>query len=301
MNASSHSYLEATARQRVHALLDSFEEFLPPSQKLISPHLAQLNAPASFDDGVVIGEGRLQGKTVYAAAQEGGFMGGAVGEVHGAKLVGLMRRAIVQRPDAVLMLLDTGGVRLHEANAGLIAVSEVMRAVLDVRAAGIPVIVLVGGSNGCFGGMGIVARCTNAIIMSEEARLAMSGPEVIETANGVEEFDSRDQALVWRTTGGKHRFLLGDCQMLVADDINAFRQAALDVLDKLAHASVELSLDELSQEQAMLEQRLENYGALHEPMEIWAAMGVPAPQQLAMLEADAFMAMASQYGQGRPL
>ena len=28
------------------------------------------------------------------------------------------------------MLVDSGGVRLHEANAGLIAVSEVMRAVL---------------------------------------------------------------------------------------------------------------------------------------------------------------------------
>ncbi|MFX7731897.1 biotin-independent malonate decarboxylase subunit beta, partial [Acinetobacter baumannii] len=85
----------------------------------------------------------------------------------------------------------------------------------------IPVIVLVGGANGCFGGMGIVARCANTIIMSEEGRLAMSGPEVIETANGVEEFDSRDRALVWRTTGGKHRYLIGDCQQLVSDDIDA--------------------------------------------------------------------------------
>jgi hypothetical protein len=69
------------------------------------------------------------------------------------------------------------------------------------------VIALVGGSNGCFGGMGIVARCTNGVVMSEEGRLAMSGPEVIETAGGVEEFDARDRALVWRTTGGKHRYL----------------------------------------------------------------------------------------------
>ena len=42
---------------------------------------------------------------------------------------------------AVLLLAESGGVRLHEANAGLIAVSEVMRALLDVRAAGIPVVV----------------------------------------------------------------------------------------------------------------------------------------------------------------
>ena len=88
-------------------------------------------------------------------------MGGGVGEVHGAKLVGLLRRALRDRPDAVLLLAESGGVRLHEANAGLIAVSEVMRALLDVRAAGIPVIVLIGGANGCFGGMGIVARCAD--------------------------------------------------------------------------------------------------------------------------------------------
>ncbi|MFZ6645267.1 biotin-independent malonate decarboxylase subunit beta [Undibacterium sp. TJN25] len=294
----SHTYLEATARQRIHALLEDFAEFLPPSEKVISPHLAQLNAPASFDDGVVIGEGSLQGKLVYAAAQEGGFMGGAVGEVHGAKLVGLMRRAIVQRPDAVLLLADTGGVRLHEANAGLIAVSEVMRALLDVRAAGIPVIVLVGGSNGCFGGMGIVARCANTIIMSEEARLAMSGPEVIETANGVEEFDSRDRALVWRTTGGKHRFLLGDCQVLVADDIAAFRQAAVAAIEKLAAVPVALSLGELEQEQAMLEARLQDFGGFRDPLEIWAALGIPDPAQLPMLEAGAFVALAEPYKRG---
>jgi malonate decarboxylase beta subunit len=164
---------------------------------------------------------------VFVAAQEGEFMGGGVGEVHGAKLVGLLRRALRDRPDAVLLLAESGGVRLHEANAGLIAVSEVMRALLDVRAAGIPVIVLIGGANGCFGGMGIVARCADRIVMSDMGRLAMSGPEVIEASHGVDEFDSRDRALVWRTTGGKHRWLTGDCDVLVEDDVEAFRAAAI--------------------------------------------------------------------------
>ena len=182
------SYLELTARQRIPAIFDagSFEEFLPPSARVASPHLAQLDAPVSFDDGVVVGRGRLGGQLVFGAAQEGGFMGGAVGEVHGAKLVGMLRRAVDESADAVVLLLETGGVRLHEANAGLIAVSEVMRAMLDTREAGIPVVALVGGSNGCFGGMGISARCANVVVMSEEGRLAMSGPEVIETASGVE-------------------------------------------------------------------------------------------------------------------
>lgn len=294
------SYLESSARQRVQRLLDAatFEEFLPPTERVTSPHLPQLNAPVSFDDGVVIGQGLLHGKPIFVAAQEGGFMGGAVGEVHGAKLVGLLKRAMLEHAHAVLLMLETGGVRLHEANAGLIAVSEVMRAVLDVRAAGIPVVVLIGGSNGCFGGMGIVARCANAIVMSEEGRLAMSGPEVIETASGVEEFDSRDRALVWRTTGGKHRYLLGDCDSVVADDIDAFRQAALDAILACTRHDVELTLGALEAEQRLLQQRIDQYGDLSEPMDIWARLGVPDPAGVPLLEADAFMRMAAAHRVG---
>jgi malonate decarboxylase beta subunit len=223
--APTISYLECSARERLAYLLDagSFQEWLGPAQRLTSPHLAQLGVPSAFDDGVVIGRGAIGGQPVMVAAQEGAFMGGGVGEVHGAKLTGLLRRAQRDRPAAVLLLAESGGVRLHEANAGLIAVSEVMRALLDTRAAGIPVIVLIGGANGCFGGMGIVARCADHIVMSDVGRMAMSGPEVIEASHGVEEFDSRDRALMWRTTGGKHRYLTGDCDQLVEDDVQAFR------------------------------------------------------------------------------
>lgn len=291
------SYLEANARERLAQVLDadSFEEFLPPSKRIVSPHLGQLDAPVSFDDGVVVGRGALNGAKVFAAAQEGGFMGGAVGEVHGAKLVGLLKRAVQEHAEGVILLLETGGVRLHEANAGLIAVSEVMRAVLDTRAAGIPVIVLVGGSNGCFGGMGIVARCANAIIMSEEGRLAMSGPEVIETANGVEEFDSRDRALVWRTTGGKHRYLLGDCQAIVADDTEAFRAAASQTLQTFKGNPTALTLQSLEAEQAMLEQRIVRFGDAADPQDIWERLGVAQAQQIPMLEAGPFVALVEAH------
>jgi len=67
----------------------------------------------------------------------------------------------------------------------------------------------------------------DVVVMSEEGRLGLAGPEVIETAQGVEEFDSQDRALVWRTVGGKHRYLLGDATFLVEEDLAAFRQAAL--------------------------------------------------------------------------
>ncbi|MBY0557803.1 MAG: biotin-independent malonate decarboxylase subunit beta [Burkholderiaceae bacterium] len=289
------SYQEATARERLQQLFDagSFEEFLPPAARVISPHLGQLNAPVAFDDGVAVGRARLNGLTVYTAAQEGGFMGGAVGEVHGAKLVGLLRRAVQDQAAALVLLVESGGVRLHEANAGLIAVSEVMRALLDARAAGVPVIVLVGGANGAFGGMGIVARCANVVIMSEEGRLAMSGPEVIETASGVEEYDARDRALVWRTSGGKHRYLMGDCQQIVADDIAAFRAAATQAITNLTGQTVELTLAALEAEQQMLSERITRFGSLKDPVEIWSAMQIPDAANLPMLDVDSFIATAS--------
>ncbi|MBL8351918.1 MAG: biotin-independent malonate decarboxylase subunit beta [Burkholderiaceae bacterium] len=284
------SWAECSARERLAQLLDagSFHEWLPPAARVMSPHLAQLGVPCAFDDGVAIGRGRLDDRPVFVAAQEGAFMGGGVGEVHGAKLVGLLQRALRcspgDRPQAVLLLADSGGVRLHEANAGLIAVSEVMRSLLDVRAAGIPVIVLIGSANGCFGGMGIVARCADHVVMSDIGRLAMSGPEVIEASHGVDEFDSRDRALVWRTTGGKHRWLSGDCDALVEDDVQAFRRAAISALG----ASRPVTLAVLEAEHRLLAERLallpEGLDGDAEAPTLWARLGVHDPGRIAQMD-----------------
>lgn len=283
------SYAECSARERLAMVVDtgSFHEWLPPAMRLTSPHLAQLGVPSSFDDGVAIGRATLAGQEIFVAAQEGQFMGGGVGEVHGAKLVGLMKRALRDKPRAVLLLAESGGVRLHEANAGLIAVSEVMRALLDVRAAGIPVIVLIGGANGCFGGMGIVARCADWIVMSDLGRLAMSGPEVIEASHGVEEFDSRDRALVWRTTGGKHRWLSGDCDALVEDDVAAFRAAAIAALDKARP----ITMAGLEDEHAQLAARLSFDG--DEAVALWTALGVTEAARVPDLDVAALQAMGA--------
>ncbi|WP_421886347.1 biotin-independent malonate decarboxylase subunit beta [Methylibium sp.] len=286
------SFAECSARERLALVFDAatFHEWLPPTERVMSPHLEQLGVPSAFDDGVAIGRAMLDGRPVFVAAQEGEFMGGGVGEVHGAKLVGLLQRALRDRPRAVLLLAESGGVRLHEANAGLIAVSEVMRALLDVRAAGIPVVMLIGGANGCFGGMGIVARCADRVVMSDMGRLAMSGPEVIEASQGVEEFDSRDRALVWRTTGGKHRWLSGDCDVLVKDDVAAFRAAAIDALD----ASRPVSLETLEGEHALLAARLRLLPETldgDEAVALWTLLGVPDASRVPDLDVDALRAL----------
>ncbi|UXN58552.1 biotin-independent malonate decarboxylase subunit beta [Phyllobacterium zundukense] len=283
---SATSWYEAGARQRVAALLDlgSFVEFIGPEQREISPHLAIFDLPEQFDDGIIVGRGTLKGGRVLVAAQEGRFMGGAFGEVHGAKLTGLLRAAR-SLGEPVLILFDTGGVRLQEANAGEIAIAEIMRVIVEVRMVGVQVVGLIGGRAGCYGGGGLIAGCCSALIVSEQGRIGVSGPEVIETNKGVEEFDSRDRALVWRTMGGKHRYLIGGADAFVADDVLAFRDAAL-----MAFAgNGRLDAAVLEAEQQRLERRLQRFGRAHDAVDIWTDLGVSDPAEIPGLATDEFL------------
>ncbi|AYO80992.1 biotin-independent malonate decarboxylase subunit beta [Methylobacterium brachiatum] len=280
------SWYEATARQRVVALADpgSFRELLPPTERRMSPHLPLFDLPRAFDDGIVVGRAKLDGKTVLVAAQEGRFMGGAFGEIHGAKLVGLLRAALTLKPAAVLILFDTGGVRLQEANAGETAIAETMRAIVDVRTAGIPVIGLIGGRAGCYGGGGLIAGTCSRLAVSEGGRISVSGPEVIETNKGAEEFDSRDRALVWRTMGGKHRRLIGGADAFCADSVSAFREAALDLIGR----APAFDLATLEAEQARLESRLARFGDCRDATDVWARLGVNDPDAVPAMDTRAF-------------
>jgi len=286
------SWFEAGARQRIAALVDpgSFEEFIGPEKREISPHLKIFDLPAQFDDGIVIGAARIEGVSVLVAAQEGRFMGGAFGEVHGAKLTGLLRAARSLKRDVVIAF-DTGGVRLQEANAGELAISEIIRALIEARTAGARVVGLIGGRAGCFGGGGLIAGCCSTLVVSEQGRISVSGPEVIETNKGVEEFDSRDRALVWRTMGGKHRYLIGGADIFVDDDAAEFRKGAISALGRPAGFDSEV----LAAEQTRLERRLTRLGAGHDGRDIWRTLGLPDPEVLPDLSTDAFLRQADLY------
>ena len=290
-NNVSLSWYEASARQRIDALVDagSFCEYIGPELREISPHLSIFDLPEQFDDGIVIGHGRLDGTPVLIAAQEGRFMGGAFGEVHGAKLTGLLRAARALRQD-VLILFDTGGVRLQEANAGELAIAEIMRAVIELRRAGLSVVGLIGGRAGCYGGGSLIAGTCSRLIVSEQGRISVSGPEVIETNRGIEEFDSRDRALVWRTMGGKHRFLIGGADTFVDDEALAFRQAAIDALKIKRGCDTTV----LEAEQNRLERRLQRFGEAEDAVDIWQTLGIDAPTEIPALPTDAFLRAAKR-------
>ena len=332
MSNLRQSWYEAGARERIAALVDprSFAEFVGPECRETSPHLGIFDLPAQFDEGIVVGSGTIDGAPVLVAAQEGRFMGGAFGEVHGAKLTGLLRAAKALARDVVIAF-DTGGVRLQEANAGEIAIAEIMRAVAEARMAGVRVIGLIGGRAGCYGGGGLIAGCCSTLIVSEQGRISVTGPEVIETNMGVEEFDSRDRALVWRTMGGKHRTLIGGADVFVDDDAAAFRDAARAALvrsarpmsdrsaspDPFALSEVEglasidgaptslsmngrgegpgLDLDTLAAEQARLERRIARFGDAADATDIWRTLGIDDPKAIPDMPADAFATLAAQY------
>ena len=286
------SWLQATARQRLAGLLDlgSFHEFLGPEQRIESPHLPIFDLPRAFDDGVVIGRGALGGAEVLVAAQEGQFMGGTFGEVSGAKLVGLVRAARDHRqvPQTILLLLDSGGVRLQEANAGELAVAELMRAIVQARCAGVAVIALVGGKAGAFGGAGLAVGVCSRVVVSEQGRIGVTGPEVIETNKGVEEYDSRDKALVWSVCGGKNRRLIGMADAFTDDTMVGFRTAARAQIA----LSKPLDLATLRSEQTRLAHRELTLAECEDAAAMWAVMGIAHPEAVSSLETQNFIQIA---------
>ncbi|MCW8452710.1 biotin-independent malonate decarboxylase subunit beta [Fluoribacter dumoffii] len=249
-----NNYAELDGRERIQILLDkdSFTEWLA-DEKLYSPYLAALNLPGEADDGIIIGSGLLHKNKVLVASQQKDFMGGAVGEIHGAKLTGLFKAAVKTQAKAVILLIDSGGVRLHEANAGEIAISETIRAVFEARQAGITTIGIICGKNGAFGGMGIISACLDYLIINEIGRIGVSGPEVIQAVAGVKAFDSKDRALVWRVYGGKTRYLQDVVQSYVSSDVAEIRERLIAALDK----RVPLELHSMKQKHALLKKRFE--------------------------------------------
>ena len=300
------SFFESNARQRAIGIVDkgTFTELLGPRDRISSPHLPVLGEAAAFDDGIVTGVGLCGKRPVFVVSQEGRFIGGAVGEVGGAKMVATIKLALdayekikskypdsyAARIPAVAISFETGGVRLHESNAGLLAHAEVMDLFQDAREK-FPVIALIGSKIGCFGGMGFIGAATDVVIMSELGRLGLTGPEVIEQEMGKDEFDASNRALVFRTTGGKHKYIMQDCNFLVKDSIGAFRAQLSEVLG--------LSMENINKlrrigSRTLVEEQIDLVKLAveldpHDSKDIWKHFGNENPESLPELSLPEFL------------
>ncbi len=154
----------------------------------------------------------------------------------GAKMTAALDLACADNEKGIrtsaVILLETGGVRLQEANLGLAVIAELMASILALRKHA-PVICLTAGTVGCFGGMSLAAGLASYVVMTREARLGMNGPEVIEQENGVEEFDSSDRALIWAIHGGEQRYATG-----LADALRHFTSKGIPAVHRSSQVAL---------------------------------------------------------------
>jgi malonate decarboxylase beta subunit len=231
------SLVELNARERAQALLDegSYRELLGPFERLESPWLLQQGVVPQADDGLIVARGKISGTDSVILAIEGQFQGGGIGEVSGAKAAAALDLALEDakrgQPVQVVLLLETGGVRLQEANLGLEVIAEINSSLIALRQH-VPVVGVIAGMVGCFGGMSISASLCSYLIMTREARLGLNGPEVIEEQSGIEEFDSKDRQLIWGVNGGEQRHATGFADYLAEDDVAAIKECIVQAFGR---------------------------------------------------------------------
>ncbi|MFC4529177.1 biotin-independent malonate decarboxylase subunit beta [Sphaerisporangium dianthi] len=269
------SFIELDARERAVALLDAgtARELCGPFDRIESPWLEPQGVVPQSDDGVVVVKGGLGGRPAVVIAIEQAFQGGGIGEVSGVKIAAALSLAARDGRDgtltAAVLLLETGGVRLQEANLGLATVAEVCSAVMELRALQ-PVVGVIAGALGCFGGMSIAAGLCTRLIMTVEGRLGLDGPEVIESEAGVAEFDASDHPLIWSIDGGTQRVRTALADMLVLDDVTALRSAVIEAVGQGVPA----------------EHRSQRIGELRARLAAIDPARPPAPSELAAAWAD---------------
>jgi malonate decarboxylase beta subunit len=244
------SYIELSARDRALALLDpgTFSELLGPFDRVESPWLPMQGIVPQSDDGCVVAKGRIDGQPAVVIALEGKFQGGSIGEVCGMKIVTALALAREDNergtPTRAVLSIESGGVRLQEANLGELVLAEIYAELVALRKH-TPVVAVIAGMTGCFGGMSLAAGLASYVVMTPEARLSMNGPEVIEQEAGVDEIDSRDKPLIWSYCGGRQRYATGLADTLVEDDVDAIAASVRDLFRRGLPGQLRTSQHEL--------------------------------------------------------
>ncbi|MGY0615643.1 biotin-independent malonate decarboxylase subunit beta [Vibrio sp. FJH11] len=229
------SFVEMSVRQRCQFLFDegSAQELLGCEAQLTSPWLPKQGIVAQSDDGGIVMIGKIDGQRAVVLGIEGGFQGGAIGEVSGAKMAAALDLALQDNQRGintqVILVLETGGVRLQEANLGLAAIADIHSAIISLNEY-VPVVGIVAGAVGCFGGMSIAAGLCSKLIVTREARLGLNGPAVIEQEAGIAEYDSSDRPFIWGITGGEQRYRSKLVDHLVEDDAGSIKSQLVDAL-----------------------------------------------------------------------
>ena len=178
---SQHKKGKLTARERLGYLFDegSFVELntLVEAQDM---HLG-MDKKRTPGDGVVIGYGKINGRVVYASAQDFTVIGGTLGEYHSKKICHIMDMALKMRAPYV-SINDSGGARIEEGISSLDGYSGIFYR--NTKASGIvPQISVILGP--CAGGACYSPAITDFVFMSKKsANMFITGPAVVKAVIG---------------------------------------------------------------------------------------------------------------------
>ncbi|HEY2551043.1 MAG TPA: acyl-CoA carboxylase subunit beta [Streptosporangiaceae bacterium] len=178
-----HAKGKLTARERIDQLLDpgSFTEFDELAMHRATDFGVEANRP--YGDGVVTGYGTIDGRPVCIFSQDFTVFGGALGEVHGEKIVKVMDHAL-KTGCPMIGINDGGGARIQEGVVALGLFAEIFYR--NVVCSGvIPQISLIMGP--CAGGAVYSPAITDFTLMVEgTSHMFITGPDVIKTVTGEE-------------------------------------------------------------------------------------------------------------------
>jgi propionyl-CoA carboxylase beta chain len=173
-----HEAGKLTARERIELLFDpgSFDEV----DRFVTHRCRDFGMEQQLvpGDGVVAGSGRIDGRLVYAFAQDFTVFGGSLSETNAAKICKLMDLA-VKMGAPVVGLNDSGGARIQEGVASLAGYADIF--LRNTLASGvIPQISAIMGP--CAGGAVYSPAITDFTVMVEgTSYMFVTGPEVIRT------------------------------------------------------------------------------------------------------------------------
>ncbi|MDR0982573.1 MAG: acyl-CoA carboxylase subunit beta [Culturomica sp.] len=178
---AQHQKGKQTARERIEMLLDdgSFEEF-----DMFVTHRCNnfdMEKNKFLGDGVVTGQGTIDGRLVFVFAQDFTVFGGALSETMAQKICKVMDKAMIAGAP-VIGLNDSGGARIQEGVTSLAGYAEIFQR--NIMASGvIPQISAIFGP--CAGGAVYSPALTDFIIMTEgTSYMFVTGPKVVKTVTG---------------------------------------------------------------------------------------------------------------------
>ena len=213
-----HDAGKLTARERIDLLFDAgtFQEI----DKLVTHRCRDFGMSDQVipGDGVVAGQGRVDGRVVYAFAQDFTVFGGSLSETNAAKIVKIMDLAL-KMGAPIVGLNDSGGARIQEGVLSLGGYADIF--LRNTLASGvIPQISAIMGP--CAGGAVYSPAITDFNIMVEgTSYMFVTGPDVIRTVTHEEVTkEELGGAMTHNATSGVAHFAVPDdreCLRLVRE------------------------------------------------------------------------------------